>query len=168
VRSTHTRTGTKSCSESRRCESCVAPPRLPEALADSAGRLLGADEYVISADEETSRRRLRLATCAAGRGDAARHVAGREECWVVGIDHRGEGTSVAGFGEQIRQVGVSPGPQAFLEQPGAHDVAQVTDGAVDPALVGEVRGAAGLGEHGGVARGEWRKGCGTKTGTTCC
>ena len=41
----------------------------------------------------------------------------------------------------------APGPQRLRQQPQAHDVAQVADGAVDAALVGEVRAPALLGQH---------------------
>ena len=45
------------------------------------------------------------------------------------------------------QTGCRPGAQRFLQQPQAHDVAQIADRAVHAQLVGEDRGAPGLGEH---------------------
>ena len=60
------------------------------------------------------------------------------------------GGQLAGGDEQRRQVlgraRQLPGPQRLLEQPQAHDVAQVADPVVDAALVGEVRRAALLGQ----------------------
>ena len=54
-------------------------------------------------------------------------------------------------GEQRGQVGAAargcPGAQRLLQQPQAHDVAQVADGAVDADLVGEVGRPARLGQH---------------------
>ena len=84
-------------------------------------------------------------------GDAGGHVAGRQERRAVEVDHRGQRRDAGGRREQVRQVGGQPGlvPRAdrLLEHPQAHDVAQVPDRAVDPGLVGEVGGAALLGEH---------------------
>ena len=87
----------------------------------------------------------------AGLGDAGRHVAGRQEPRVVGVDHGGEGRDLrrarpAGRAGR-RQAGRRPGALALLQQPQAHDVAQVADRAVDAELVGEPGGAALLGEH---------------------
>ena len=53
----------------------------------------------------------------------------------------------AASAQQRGQVGDAPGPHALLQQPEAHDVAQVADRAVDAALVGEVGLPGRLGEH---------------------
>ncbi len=64
---------------------------------------------------------------------------------------RTAGRQLAGGGEQrrrgrSRRPVALPGPHRLLQQPQAHHVAQVADRAVDAALVGEVRRAAGLGQ----------------------
>ena len=48
--------------------------------------------------------------------------------------------------ERLRRARPLPRPQRLLEQPQAGDVAEEPDRAVDPALVGEVRAPARLGE----------------------
>ncbi len=56
--------------------------------------------------------------------------------------------SAAAAAQQLRRGRrVAPLAQGLLQQPQAHHVAQVADGAVDAALVGEVGPPAGLGQH---------------------
>ena len=82
-------------------------------------------------------------------GDPWWHIARREEGGVVDVEH---GPAVCVLGRRNELVEVDPGPgalpgvDAFVDQPHAHDVAQVADSPVDTALVGEVRDAALLGE----------------------
>ena len=68
-----------------------------------------------------------------------------------GVDHGREGRHLGRGGQQVGQVGGQAGGRpralALLQQPQAHDVAQVADRAVDAELVGEVGRAAVLGEH---------------------
>ncbi len=64
------------------------------------------------------------------------------------ISERRPGTSAASASRAGRSG--FPSPQRLLEQPQAHHVAQVADGPVDSALVGEVGLAARLGQHGRV------------------
>ena len=80
---------------------------------------------------------------AAGGGDPRRHVAGRQE--RPGRPGRRPGRPAAARPAAMSSAGRSsgvpvelPGPERLLEQPQAHDVAQVADPAVDAALVGEV------------------------------
>ena len=95
-----------------------------------------------------------LVEAPAGIGDACRHVAGRQEGRVIGVDDRSTRRQLPRGDEQRRQLLRAaielPGAKGFLEQPEAHHVAQETDPFVDAALVGEVGGAAGFGHDGMV------------------
>jgi hypothetical protein len=94
------------------------------------------------------------AALTAGLHDPLRHVAGREEHRVVGIEPRPTRREGGRRHEDLAEVHSKPtqvpGADRLGQQPQAHDVAQVTDGAVDAALVGEIRRPALLGEHGRV------------------
>src|SRR5882757_4615793 len=79
------------------------------------------------------------------------HVARREQGGVGDVE---DGPAVCLFGRRDELIEVDPGPgalpgvDAFVDQPHAHDVAEVADSSVDAALVGEVRDAALFGEDG--------------------
>ena len=87
--------------------------------------------------------RRRLPGPRAGLGDAGRHVAGRQERGSSASTTAVKAGTWAARGEQLGQVGGQPGgrpgAQRLLQQPQAHDVAQVADRAVDAELVGEAR-----------------------------
>ena len=87
----------------------------------------------------------------AGVLDPARHVARRQEHRLVRVDDRAAGRQRRRERQQPPQLlglaGPLPRPERLLEQPQAHDVAQVADPAVDAGLVREVRRAALLAEH---------------------
>ena len=68
---------------------------------------------------------------------------------VVDVDERAAGRQRGGGGEQVGERRGRPARHvrmALLQQPQAADVAQEPGAAVDADLVGEVRGAAGVGE----------------------
>ena len=77
-------------------------------------------------------------------------LSGGDEVGVVGVDDGPAGGQRRGGVEQFPEFGPvalsGPGALAFAEQPEAADVAQVADGAVHAAFVGEVRVPAGLGQ----------------------
>ncbi len=95
-----------------------------------------------------------LADAGAVLGEAGRQVAGGEELGGAGVDECRERSGGGGAFEQVGQVVAlatgAPGAPALAEQPQAHDVAQVADGAVDTEFVGEVGGAGGICEDGRV------------------
>jgi hypothetical protein len=89
---------------------------------------------------------------AAGPHDPLRHVSGREEYRIVGVEPRSTRREGGGRHEDLTEVDAEPadvpGADRLGQQPQAHDVAQVSDRAVHTAFVGEVRRPALLGEHG--------------------
>src|SRR5258706_4021186 len=82
--------------------------------------------------------------------DPRRHVSRRQEGWIVRVDDRSIWRQLSGGDEEGRQLVRAslelPCPERFLEQPEAHDVAQVADPVVDAALIGEVRLATLIGQ----------------------
>ena len=84
-------------------------------------------------------------------GDPGGHVARAAGTRVVGSTTGVRAGTAAASREQPVQVTAVPAAshvrRRLLQQPQAHDVAQVADGAVDAQLVGEVGPPAGLGEH---------------------
>ena len=76
---------------------------------------------------------------------------GRQQVRVVGVDQPAQGRHVGRLAQQpVERYGdavVLPRAQRLLQEPEAHDVAQVADGAVDAQLVGEVGAPAVLGQH---------------------
>ncbi len=105
-----------------------------------------------AADERGGRLWQRLATLGAGVGNPAGHVTRRQEHGIVDVDDRSQPGQPGRLGDQALEVGwlagAPEGPDAILQDPEAHDVAQVADRVIDPALVGEVGTAARLGENG--------------------
>ena len=101
------------------------------------------------------RGRHRLAGLGGQLADAGGHVTGGQQPRVVDVDDGPQRGRVLGRGEQRDQPGVlqalvGPGAQALREHPQPHDVLEEAHGAVDAALVGEVRATGGLGQHRGV------------------
>ena len=115
----------------------------------------GRGEAVQDAADEPGRPvRLGWSAGAQARGDPRRHVARGEERRLVRIERQAARRQRGRRAEQRREVSGVPSrsqvAERLLEQPQAHDVAQVADPAVDAALVREVRRAARLGQHRGV------------------
>ena len=127
-------------------------PGEPLGLVDGLGER--RREVVEDAPDDLGRAlRDPLARLAAGPHDAARHVARLEEGRVGQVDPRARREG-RGRVEEVLQVELTaaqvPPPDRLRQEPEPHDVAQVADGAVDAALVGEVGPPAVLGQHGRI------------------
>jgi hypothetical protein len=109
-------------------------------------------EAVENAPGEAGRGLRRSLACPAARpGDACGHVTWWQERGVVGVDHGPQRLFPGRLVQQCAQAGwlAGGGPAAhrLLQQPQAHHVAQVPDRVIHSGFIGEIRPAAGVGEH---------------------
>ena len=112
-------------------------------LQSVEGLAVGEGETIeAGADEFAAGRGGALRGLAAESFDFFRHVAGREERLVVGIDQRLERLAALGHLGELGVAVIVPLAlklsAAFLHQPQAHDVLEEADRAADAALVGVV------------------------------